>query len=80
MTPRSGTGTQAIQVRQIQLVEIGQPESARRSFRRDGQRDRVADRQADDANRFPGQPGLLARGELVAVGSGAHLHELRFIQ
>ncbi len=57
----------AVEVRQLQLVEVCQSQFAAKALCRKGMSDRVADAESDDADPQPAEPGLLLRGDEMTV-------------
>ncbi|MFT3774545.1 MAG: hypothetical protein QM820_55010 [Minicystis sp.] len=66
-------GAQTIHVRERQRVVIGEAEGAAHALLAEGQRRRLPDREAHDAQRFRGQDGLLLGRDLVLIAGVAEL-------
>lgn len=71
---------QSVQVRDVQLVEVGELDRAERPLRGHRERDRVAHRQTEHTNGLVREPRLFLRGDLIAVGRGANFDEFRLVQ
>src|SRR5215471_7320888 len=58
---------QSVQIRKLELVEVGEPEMPVAALQRQCERCRVADRQPDDCNSRVEQTRLFLRCDLVAI-------------
>jgi hypothetical protein len=72
--------TQAVQVAELEGVEVGESKLAARALRRQRQRHLTTDGQSDDADLAQAEGLLLLRGDLVLVAAGPELDEVRLGQ
>ena len=69
-------GAQAVHVRQVERVEVGEAEHPADALERERHRRRLADRQPRDADRERAELVLLLARDLVAIAAGSELFEL----